>query len=388
MELAGLSVATAAVDFLSSSPQAPQPQSTGANKNILVLSGPGNNGGDGLVAARHLKHFGYSPRVLYPKRNKGVLFANLVAQCRALDIPVVSDMSELAVEEANVDSDDVFHLSADTGAGTDGRYVLIIDAFFGFSFKGPAVREPFASIIAATTCSALLTTTPVLSVDIPSGWDVERGDVYGTGLVPAAVVSLTLPKQCMAGYAGSHYVGGRFMPHALAKGLGLAMSDYGQGAAQVVKLTSLGGEGSEGCGDAGTAAVLEPLSAVYVTAPSMEVAKALSNLLLAERAAACVNILPKVVSMYEWEGQVEEEEEVLLMIKTRTSLVDRLTALVKGAHPYDVPEVVAVPLDMMHGNVDYLQWVKDSTGAAASPAPTPAADATTTATVEGTTKQH
>jgi periplasmic divalent cation tolerance protein len=237
-------------------------------------------------------------------------------------------------------------------------------------------------------------------VDIPSGWDVDKGDVFGTGLVPAAVVSLTLPKRCMMGYQGTHYVGGRFMPPALAKGLGLTMPDYGHGVAQVVKLTSVtspvgsagrdgdgDGDDGEGCGRAGTAAELEPLSVVYVTAPSMEVAKMLSRLLLVEQVAACVNISPKVVSMYKWDGKVEEEEEVLVMIKTRTSLVGRLTWLVKGAHPYDVPEVIAMPLDMVRGNVDYLQWVTGSTSTAA-PAAALAAAAAATAAVDGTMHKH
>jgi periplasmic divalent cation tolerance protein len=239
-----------------------------------------------------------------------------------------------------------------------------------------------------------------MSVDIPSGWDVDKGDVLGTGLVPAAVVSLTLPKRCMMGYQGTHYVGGRFMPPALAEGLGLTMPDYGHGVAQVVKLTSVpspadgadrdgnGGNGGEGFGCAGTAAELEPLSVVYVTAPSMEVAKMLSRLLLVERVAACVNISPKVVSIYKWDGKVEEEDEVLVMIKTRTSLVGRLTSLVKGAHPYDVPEVIAMPLDMVHGNVDYLQWVTDSTSTAAPAAAAATATATATATVSGTMHKH
>jgi len=79
MELAGLSVAAAVADAY--------PLST--HPRPLVVCGPGNNGGDGLVAARHLWHFGYRPVVVYPKRPQKPLFVNLVAQMEALDIPLL-----------------------------------------------------------------------------------------------------------------------------------------------------------------------------------------------------------------------------------------------------------------------------------------------------------
>jgi NAD(P)H-hydrate epimerase len=81
---------------------------------------------------------------------------------------------------------------------------VIVDALFGFSFQGPA-REPFQGMIQQFAS----TTTPVLSVDIPSGWHVDEGDVHKTNFIPDAVISLTLPKKCMLNYAGVHYVGGR-----------------------------------------------------------------------------------------------------------------------------------------------------------------------------------
>lgn len=174
MELAGLAVATAAMETIDWKAES-------ANKAVLVACGPGNNGGDGLVAARHLKHFGLLPTVLYPKQNKDALFANLVQQCTDLDIPLIS--------EAPPSLND---------------FALVVDALFGFSFKGPP-RQPFTDIIAK--CSR--TTSPVLSVDVPSGWDVERGDVFDTSFTPYAVISLTLPKECMRSYQGMHFIGGR-----------------------------------------------------------------------------------------------------------------------------------------------------------------------------------
>ena len=80
MELAGLSCACAVAKL------APAPC------RVLLICGPGNNGGDGLVAARHLYHFGYEAQVVYPKRSKGALFDNLVAQQEQLGIPVLSEL--------------------------------------------------------------------------------------------------------------------------------------------------------------------------------------------------------------------------------------------------------------------------------------------------------
>ena len=88
MELAGLSVATAVHDFY----QKQSVKSTG-RRRILILAGPGNNGGDGLVAARHLKHFGFDCYVVYPKKSAGQLFTNLVKQCEDLNISVSNDLT-------------------------------------------------------------------------------------------------------------------------------------------------------------------------------------------------------------------------------------------------------------------------------------------------------
>eukprot|EP01051_Picozoa_sp_SAG22_P000738 SAG22_NODE_23_length_31399_cov_35.631313_7_plen_276_part_00 len=165
MELAGLSCACAAAEL------AP-PQS-----KILLVCGPGNNGGDGLVAARHLWHFGYRPSVVYPKRPAKQLFRNLVAQSEQLGIPV---LSELPGGGGGGDG------SAAAAAGLQ-EFGLVVDAIFGFSFKGQP-RAPFDSILAALRASP----APVLSVDIPSGWDVEAGPQGGDSFMPQALISLTV----------------------------------------------------------------------------------------------------------------------------------------------------------------------------------------------------
>lgn len=99
--------------------------------------------------------------------------------------------------------------------------------------------------------------------------------------------------------------------------------------------------------------------AVYVTVPSREVGHKLAAGLVEAKLAACVNIIPGVESVYWWEGKVNTDSELLLMIKTRQTLVPQLTAWVKGNHPYDECEVISVPIT--GGSASYLKWLFDST---------------------------
>ncbi|XP_037087640.1 LOW QUALITY PROTEIN: protein CutA, chloroplastic-like, partial [Pollicipes pollicipes] len=104
---------------------------------------------------------------------------------------------------------------------------------------------------------------------------------------------------------------------------------------------------------------LSELSVVYVTAPSHEVAKKLAAMLVKERQlAACVNIVPGLTSVYEWEGVVQEDTEALMIIKTRSALLEELTAAVVQQHPFDCPEVLALPVQ--GGSAPYLKWVSDT----------------------------
>ena len=86
------------------------------------------------------------------------------------------------------------------------RSDVILDAIFGFSFK-PPVRAPFDAALPLITASKL----PIVSVDIPSGWDVEEGNAEGVGLNPDVLVSLTAPKEGARGFKGKHFLGGRFV---------------------------------------------------------------------------------------------------------------------------------------------------------------------------------
>ena len=84
---------------------------------------------------------------------------------------------------------------------------VILDAIFGFSFK-PPVRAPFGAALTLISDSKL----PIVSVDIPSGWDVEKGNAAGVGLNPDVLISLTAPKEGARGFKGRHFLGGRFVP--------------------------------------------------------------------------------------------------------------------------------------------------------------------------------
>nr|CAG4650385.1 EOG090X0AXR [Sida crystallina] len=190
MELAGLSCASAIAECY--------PE----NKNVLICVGPGNNGGDGLVCARHLKLFGYQPEIFYPKRPAKTLYQNLTKQCELYDIPFLVECPQL--EEMN-------------------KYSLIIDALFGFSFK-PPTRPEFETIINHLT----KITVPLVSIDIPSGWNVETGpENLETCLKPEMLISLTAPKQCAAKFQGKfHYLGGRFVPDNLAQKYNLNLPPF------------------------------------------------------------------------------------------------------------------------------------------------------------------
>lgn len=83
---------------------------------------------------------------------------------------------------------------------------VILDAIFGFSFKGD-VRPPFDSALSLIMSSKL----PIVSVDIPSGWDVEKGNAAGAGLEPNVLISLTAPKEGVKAFQGRHFLGGRFV---------------------------------------------------------------------------------------------------------------------------------------------------------------------------------
>jgi periplasmic divalent cation tolerance protein len=105
---------------------------------------------------------------------------------------------------------------------------------------------------------------------------------------------------------------------------------------------------------AGTDAVV-----VLVTAPSAGKAAELARALVEERLAACGNVVPGLRSVYRWNDAVQEDEEALLLLKTTRARLDALRARVVALHPYEVPEVIALPVEA--GHAPYLAWIAAST---------------------------
>ncbi len=98
---------------------------------------------------------------------------------------------------------------------------------------------------------------------------------------------------------------------------------------------------------------------VLVTTPSPERATEIARALVEERLAACGNVVPGLRSIYRWEGTVQDEEEALLVLKTTRARFDALRDRVLALHPYEVPEVIALPVEA--GSARYLAWIADET---------------------------
>ena len=98
---------------------------------------------------------------------------------------------------------------------------------------------------------------------------------------------------------------------------------------------------------------------VFITASTKQEADNIARLLVEQRKAACVNIIPGVHSLFWWHGELDSAEETLLIVKTRTALLPQVTDIVNKAHSYEVPEVVALPI--IGGNEPYLRWIIDAT---------------------------
>jgi periplasmic divalent cation tolerance protein len=97
---------------------------------------------------------------------------------------------------------------------------------------------------------------------------------------------------------------------------------------------------------------------VLTTASSKQESKKIAHELVERRLAACVNIIPKIESVYRWEGKVEEAQEYLLVIKTTEAAFVQLREAIQRLHSYQVPECIAVAVE--EGSLPYLQWIDDS----------------------------
>ncbi|KAE8294339.1 YjeF N-terminal domain-containing protein 3 [Larimichthys crocea] len=168
---------------------------------VLVICGPDQNGSIGLVCARHLRMFEYEPTIYHPKRSSQSLHQDFTVQCEKMDIPFLS------------------YLPTEVQLINDA-YNLVIDAMLGPEADCANIKEPYSGIL--VTLKQIK--TPIVSVDVPSGWDVE--ETSQDGINPEVLISLTAPKKCAVSFSGKHFLAGRFLPYDIQKKYELNLPDY------------------------------------------------------------------------------------------------------------------------------------------------------------------
>lgn len=99
---------------------------------------------------------------------------------------------------------------------------------------------------------------------------------------------------------------------------------------------------------------------VFITAANEDEAARIAHALVEARLAGCVNIIRNIRSIYSWKGKIEDEQEVLMIAKTRRELFDSLSSRIRELHSYTVPEIIA--LAIVSGSEDYLKWLREVTG--------------------------
>ncbi len=97
---------------------------------------------------------------------------------------------------------------------------------------------------------------------------------------------------------------------------------------------------------------------VLCTVPNRELAEKIARSLVAEKLAACCNIVPGLTSIYRWQGEIQQDAELLLIIKTAARAMKALEKQIKELHSYEVPEIIALPI--LTGNSDYLNWIEEN----------------------------
>lgn len=102
-----------------------------------------------------------------------------------------------------------------------------------------------------------------------------------------------------------------------------------------------------------------PAALVYTTFPAIEAAEATARLLVEQRLVACANILPGMISVYRWAGELERGEEVAVLLKTTREKAEAVVAAVRALHPYEQPAILVLPV--AGGDAGYLRWIADET---------------------------
>lgn len=103
---------------------------------------------------------------------------------------------------------------------------------------------------------------------------------------------------------------------------------------------------------------MEPVL-LYVTAATIEAARAMARVVVEERLAACANLIEGMTAIYRWNGTLQEEREVVLLLKTTTDRQEALIARLREVHDYEIPCIVALPI--VAGNPDFLKWIREET---------------------------
>lgn len=97
---------------------------------------------------------------------------------------------------------------------------------------------------------------------------------------------------------------------------------------------------------------------VFCTCPDEDSGKMIASSLIEAKIAACVNVLPGITSIYHWQGKVEQDTEVQLLIKTKSHCFEQLCGLIRSIHPYDTPEIIAT--EIVTGDTHYLTWISET----------------------------
>ncbi|NWS91181.1 CUTA protein, partial [Toxostoma redivivum] len=99
-------------------------------------------------------------------------------------------------------------------------------------------------------------------------------------------------------------------------------------------------------------------SIAFVNCLNEQIARDIARAIMDKKLAAYVNILPKSSALYFWKGELEESTEILLLVKTRTSKIGELSNYVRSIHPFEIPEIISLPIDQ--GNPLYLKWIDEN----------------------------